>query len=262
MKISTLVSAILLVPVFAGCSTDSVHRLMRVRPVPLSDFLPGNERLVRQPDTFPFHYLWVDTNAVVAADFQHVYIAPVDVTHLREGNGYDRLRDKLIGLDDDIDELGEFGRQAFVVAFSNNEARTEMKLVNDPKLPHTLVLEPAITAFVPTRAEISAIGTVAEFAVPGVGIVSDFLSDGSIAVECRVRDSGTDKVVAMFADTESDPNALLGISKFTYTSTAKINLKRIADHTVECCAADDRSQLRRAFPFEFISTPWDSDLDD
>ena len=46
-----------------GCSTDKIHEWMRHDAVEVTDFLPGNERLVRQPDTFPVHYTWMDTNA-------------------------------------------------------------------------------------------------------------------------------------------------------------------------------------------------------
>ena len=60
----------------AGCSTDKVHERMREDPVPLTDFLPENERLVRRADTFLVHYTWLDTNAVAAAEFRNVYLAP------------------------------------------------------------------------------------------------------------------------------------------------------------------------------------------
>ena len=247
----------------AGCSTDKIHEWLRESPAPLTDFLPGRERLQRRADTFPFHYTWLDTNAVISADFKNVHVAPIDVSYLRKGNGYDELRNKAIGLDDAITELGEYGRQAFVSAFQRRQRETELKVVNDPALPNTMILELAITAFVPTRAEIEVVGTVGSFfcPIPGVGLVADCLAAGSIAVECRVRDSASKKIVAMYADAEGEPKALLQFSKYTYTASAKINLKRIAEESVECCVVDDASKLRRAFPFSFIALPWDASLD-
>lgn len=248
---------------------------MRAEPVRLTDFLPGNERLVRRADTFPFHYTWMNTNAVLKADFKNVYIAPFDVSYLRKGkeydkmkdkamSGYDQMRDALVNLDSAIDELGDYGRKAFVQAFKAREKETLLKVVDNPSLAHTMILEMAITAFVPTRAEVEVVGTVGSFfcPIPGVGLVADYLAAGSLAVECRVRDSVTKDVVAMFADTEGEPSALLQFSKYTYTSSAKINLKRIAAQTVECCAVEDASHLRRAFPFGFIALPWESSLND
>lgn len=247
-----------------GCSTDAVHRLMRHDAAKLTEFLPENERLVRRADTFPFHYSWMDTNAVLSAEFKNVYIAPFDVSYLRKGNGYDSLRNKVAGLDDAISELGDFGRKALVREFDRRSQETELKVVDDPEMPNTMILEFAITAFVPTRAEIEVIGTVGSFfcPIPGVGFVADCLSAGSIAIECRARDSRTKEIVAMFADAEGEPSALLQFSKYTYTSSAKINLKQIAKQTVECCIVEDASQLRRVFPFKFIALPWDSSLND
>ena len=248
----------------AGCSTDRIHSWMREKPAELTDFLPHHERLVRCPDTFPVHYTWMDTNAVIKADFKNVHIAPFDISYLRKGNKYDDLRDQLIGLDDAIVELGEYGRKAFEQAFKEREKETGLKVVDDPKTPHTAVFEFAITAFVPTRAEVEVVGTVGSFfcPVPGVGLVADCLAAGSMAIECRVRDSATKEIVLMFADAEGEPSALLQFAKYTYTAAAKINLKRIAKDLVESCVVEDASKLRRDFPFSFIALPWESSLND
>ena len=266
---------ILLAALAAGCSTDKIHEWTRAKPVPLTDFLPENERLVRRADTFLVHYTWLDTNAVATAEFENVYIAPFDVSRLRKGKGYDQLKDgavdkamsgydkvraNLVDLDKAIDDLGEYGREVFVKTFRKHTRETNLRVVDDPKLPHTMVLEFAITAFVPTRAEIEVVGFVGGLfcPIPGVGLVADYLSAGSIAVECRVRDSGTGRIVAMFADTEGEPSALLQYSKYAYTSGAKINLKKLAEECVLACKTkvEDRAGLRRSFPLDFIALPW------
>ena len=261
----------------AGCSTDKIHELTRAEPVPLTDFLPGNERLVRRADTFLVHYTWLDTNAVVSAKFQNVYIAPFDVSRLRKGKDYDNfkdkalsgsdeLRNKLINLDSAIDDLGEYGREVFVNEFKQHEKETGLKVVDDPKVPHTMALEFAITAFVPTRAGIEAAGAIGGIfcPIPGVGLVADYLSAGMIAIECRARSSDTGTIVGMFADTEGEPSALLQYSKFNYTAAAKINLKKLAKDLVRACETkvEDRAKLRRDFPIQFIALPWENDLNE
>ena len=263
-KVIVYVTMALTAVMSTGCSTDRIHSWTRHEAVPVTDFLPGKDRLVRQSDTYPVHYTWLDTNAVLKAGFEHVYIAPFDLTYLRKGNGYDSLRDKAIGLDDAIADLGEYGRSAFVKAFRSREKETGLTVVDDPSRPKTAVIEFAITAFVPTRAEIEVAGTIGSFfcPVPGVGLVADFLAAGEIAVECRVRDSATKDVVMMFADAEGEPKALLQFAKYTYTSAAKINLKRIAKDLVESCTLEDASKMRRDFPFSFIALPWDSGLEE
>ena len=248
----------------AGCSTDKIHSWMRQDAAELTDFLPGKERLVRQPDTFPVHYTWMDTNAVAQAAYKNICIMPFDLSYLRKGNGYDTWRDKVVGLDDAITDLGEYGRKVFVQAFKEREKETGLKVVDDPKTPHTAVFEFAITGFVPTRAEIEVVGTVGSFfcPVPGVGLVADCLASGSLAIECRARDSETKKIVLMFANAEGEPRALLQFAKYTYTAAAKINLKRLARDLVESCVVEDASKMRRDFPFSFIALPWESSLND
>ena len=253
-----LIIGMALAALAAGCSTDKIHSWLRTDAAELTDFLPGKERLVRQPDTFPVHYTWVDEKAIEKADFKCVCIAPVDLSYLRKGNGYDEWRNKVAGLDDAINELGEYGRRAFVKAFEDRK----VKVVDNPKTPHAAVLELAITAFVPTRSEVAVVGTVGDFVLPGIGIVADCIAAGTIAVECRVRDSDTNEIIMMFADTEGDPNAVLSLSKFTYTSSAKINLKKLAQVFVESCFVEDVSKMRRDFPLSFISGPWEAKLDD
>lgn len=255
-----LMLGVVLAALATGCSTDKVHEWMRANPAPLTDFLPQNERLVRCPDTFPVHYTWMDTNAVLKADYKSVYVAPFDLSYLRKGNGYDEWRDKVVGVDDAIKELGDYGRKAFIKAFKDRK----IKVVDDPKTPHTAVFEFAITGFVPTRAEVEVVGTVGSFfcPVPGVGLIADYLAAGSLAIECRVRDSATKEVVLMFADAEGEPQALLQFAKYTYTAAAKINLKRIARDLAESCTLEDASQMRRDFPFSFIALPWESSLND
>lgn len=260
----TVVSAagIALALLSTGCSTDKIHSWMRKDAAPLSDFLPGHERLVRQPDTYPVHYTWMDTNAVLKANFKNVYIAPFDLSYLRKGNGYDEWRDKVAGLEDAITELGEYGRNAFIQEFKAREKETQLKVVDDPNTPNTAIFEFAITGFVPTRAEIQVVGTVGSFfcPVPGVGLVADYLATGEMSLECRARDSATKEVVFMFADAEGEPQALLQFAKYTYTAAAKINLKRMAKELVESCTLEDASHMRRPFPFSFIALPWESSL--
>ena len=272
-----LMIGMVLTALAAGCSTDKVHEWMREDPVPLTDFLPENERLVRRADTFLVHYTWLDTNAVAAAEFKNVYVAPFDISRLRKGKDYDNLkdqvmsgsdelRDKLINLDSAIDDLGQYGRETFVKAFKDHETETNLKVVDDPKTPHTMVLEFAITAFVPTRAALEAAGAIGGIfcPVPGVGLVADYLSAGMIAIECRARCSDTGSVVGMFADTEGEPSALLQYSKFSYTAGAKISLKKLAAELVQACKTkvEDRAKLRREFPIQFIALPWESDLNE
>ena len=95
-----------------------------------------------------------------------------------------------------------------------------------------------------------------------VVVVTSAISAGTIAVETRARIGRNGPIVAALADTESDPEAVIPISKLTWTTPAKINLKRIAIQTASCCSVDKMEDLDRGYPIEFISTFSDADLDD
>ena len=81
-----------------------------------------------------------------------------------------------------------------------------------------------------------------------------------IAPGARIGKDGP--IVAVLATTENDPDALISLSKFTWTTPAKINLKRIAIQTASSCTVDKMEDLDRGYPIEFISTFSDADLDD
>ncbi len=103
---------------------------------------------------------------------------------------------------------------------------------------------------------------VGDFFVPCLGLVADAISSGTIAVETRARIGKDGPIVAALADTENDPNALVSLAKLSWTTPAKINIKRIAIQTASCCTVDKMEDLDRGYPIEFISTFSDADLDD
>ena len=105
-------------------------------------------------------------------------------------------------------------------------------------------------------------GQIGGFFVPCLGMVTSAISSGTIAVESRARIGKDGPIVAMLADTESDPSAIIPFSKLTWTTPAKINLKRIAMQTASTCTVDKMEDLDRGYPIEFISTFSDADLDD
>ena len=97
--------------------------------------------------------------------------------------------------------------------------------------------------------------------MPCLGLVTDTISSGTIAVESRARIGKNGPIVAALATTENDPDALISLSKLTWTTPAKIHLKRIAIQTASSCTVDKMEDLDRGYPIEFISTFSDADLD-
>ena len=244
-----------------GCKS-TLTSFLRTDPVPLTDFLPHHEKLRRMDDLCPFHYHWCDLKALLAANIKHVYIAPVETGYLQQGNAWDELAKNITTAEEDLQDLAEFARKAYYKAFKSQEKAIGVTVVDSPDVPNTLVIESAIVAFAPTKSGVYIAGQVGDFFVPCLGIVTTAISSGTIAVETRARIGKDGPIVAALADTECDPNALISLSKLTWTTPAKINLKRIAIQTATCCTVDKMEDLDRGYPIEFISTFSDADLDD
>jgi len=245
-----------------GCSTDRVQERMRAKAADMSDFLPDHELLVKQPATFPFHYFYLKENAPV---YENVHVAPVSIDGLRKSDGWAEFDKALSGrLGSQVGDLRDFMRKAYEQAFRRQSQVSDrhLKVVDSADRPKTLVVETAIVAVKPTKAELNAAGTAASFAVPGIGLVTSLASEGSITVECRVRDAGTGEIIAMYANTENDPKAVLPVASFTWLNSARINIKMIADQTAKVLAAKDYRTVRRAFPIRFAARIKDAKLDE
>jgi len=243
-----------------GCKS-TLTSWLRADPVPLTDFVPQHEKLRRMDDTCPFHYYWADIDKLMAAGLKHIYIAPINTSYLQRGNAWDEFAKSIVTADEDLKELAKFAHLAYYKAFKSQEKAIGVTVVDSPDVPNTLVLESAIVAFAPTKSSVYAAGVVGDFFVPCLGLVTDAISSGTIAVESRARIGKDGPIVAVLATTENDPDALISLSKFTWTTPAKINLKRIAIQTASSCTVDKMEDLDRGYPIEFISTFSDADLD-
>lgn len=245
----------------AGCKS-TLTSWLRADPVPLTDFLPHHEKLRRMDDSCPFQWYWADLEAFENAGLKHIYIAPVDTSYLQKGGAWDEFAKNITTAEEDLKDLAEYARLAYYKAFKSQEDAIGGTVVDSPDVPDTLVIESAIVAFAPTKASVHAAGFVGDFFVPCLGLVADAISSGTIAVETRARIGKDGPIVAVVADTENDPDALISLSKFTWTTPAKINLKRIAIQTATSCTVDKMEDLDRGYPIEFFSTFSDSDLDE
>jgi len=238
---------------------EKFHSRMRADPVPVSDFLPDHDLLVRQPNTFPFHYFYLKEQSKA---YEYVRIAPVDISKLRSSNSWNEFDKALAGkLGTRVEDLANFMKKAYEQSFRNVASSSNLEVTDRTNLPKTLVIEPALIALVPTKAELNALGVAANFVVPGLGIVSSAMfGGGSITVECRVRDAATGELVAMYADTETEPKAVIQASQFSWTYSARINIKQIAEDTARVLSAKDYREIRRKFPIRWTSLIKDGEL--
>ena len=212
-------------------------------------------------DTCPFHYYWADLDAFTNVEIKHVYIAPIDLSYLQKGGAWDELAKSVVTAEEDLKDLAEYAHKAYYKAFKSQEKAIGVTVVDTPDEPGTFIIESAIVAFAPTKSGLYAAGMVGDFFVPCLGLVTDSISSGTIAVESRGRIGKDGPIVAVVADTENDPDAVFSLAKFSWTTPAKINLKRIAIQTASSCTVDKMEDLERGYPIEFLSTFSDADLD-
>jgi len=258
-KTIPLVAAAVVLAYSVGCTTDKIHSVMRAKPSPISDFLPDHKLLVKQADTFPFHYFYMKPDH---PRYEYVRIAPVDTSYLRKSSSWAEFDKKLNGkLGDDVSALADFMRKAYVQAFEKCSEPLKLTVTERTDLPNTLVLETALIALAPTKAELNVAGTAASFALPVLGAAACYASAGQIIVECRMKDAKTGEVIAMYADTEDDPAALIPVAQMTWTSSARINIKTLAAQTAKVLAVPNYEKIRRDFPVGFVTRIVDGNLD-
>lgn len=268
-KIMAIVVPALLCAVL-GCvegktPSEKLQSGMRAKPAELSEFLPNHELLKRQPDTFPFHYFYLKKDCKY---YERVYVAPVDISVLRKSEGWAKFDEAMAGqLGTKIEDLASYMKKAYEQAFRTASANSSSRLqvLDKPsKQKGTLVIETAIVAFCPTKAELNAAGmAVNVFVFPGLGLVASAFSSGSLTVECRIRDAATGEIVSMNATTESDPKALIGAAQFTWTTSAQLNIKQIAAYTAEVyLSSSNYGKVQRKSPIGWTALIKDAKLED
>ena len=267
MKTIHIVIAMLLCGVL-GCvegrtPREKFHSRMRADPAPLSAFLPDHKLLEKQPNTFPFHYFYLKDNA---KHYDRVYIAPVDISQLRESSGWADFDKAMAGtFGTKMEELTAFMQKAYRLAFQQESAVSRLQVIDAPvKEPGTLVVETAIIAYCPTKAELNAVGMASSLVVPFIGVAAaQMFGSGSITIECRLKDAATGEIVSMYATTETDPKALFAPSQLTWSTSAQINIKQVAAYTAQVyLAARDYRKVNRKFPVSWTSLLKDAELEE
>ena len=242
---------------------EKFHSRMRANPAPLSAFLPDHKLLEKQPNTFPFHYFYLKDDA---RQYDRVYIAPVDISQLRKTSGWAEFDKAMSGkFGTKMDDLTAYMQKAYRLAFQKEYANSKLQVIDAPvKEPGTLVIETAIIAYCPTKAELNAVGAASGLFVPAVGtVVSKLFGTGSITIECRIKDAITGEIVSMYATTESDPKALFSATQLTWSSSARINIKQVAAYTAQVyLAAHDYRKVNRKFPVSWTSLIKDARLEE
>ncbi len=200
--------------VFSGCG--SVSETIKADPRPSAGFLPAPELLSEMRERYPFHGAWMNMNVKDFHNYQSIYVAPLDTSHLADNGWWEKATLNSGNLDEDAATLAKESETIFRDSFVEG-----MKLsIADKPGPNTIVLELSIVELTPAKVWLSAIG-LASFAAPVVvgipaGTAAALGQNGIVAIEGILRDGETGEVLLMFADREASKIRILDLQTLTW----------------------------------------------
>lgn len=217
----------------SGCATmrRAEHNVLAADPARDAGFLADPGWLAPNVERAPFDRIWISRAPRGWRSFAKLYIAPVDMGHVIETNLWERfnlLRRREV---DEVDlprlasELHDRIEEEFRV---DPLQRFEVLSRPDEIDEDTAILEVALVELVPNKAVLGVIGLAAwgaplEIGIP-VAAATSFIAHGSIAMEARVRDGGSGRVVAMFADRETGKARIIDLRSLTWYGNARETL--------------------------------------
>lgn len=177
-------------------------------------FVDESGKMTKQ-DNLPFHKAWLDPGWNDGRT--SIVIAPVDTHIVKQSDWWKKAqeKDKTAKLSKDLQELAAFTREEFQKSFREDKKK-RFAVVNSPQA-NSLVFELAIVDVEPNKASLGALGLAATIlAAPlGVAILAKESAKGGVAIEGRIKDAKTGKVVAMFADRETGKFAPINVARAT-----------------------------------------------
>lgn len=212
---SALLCVALLV-LFAGC---------KAQEAPSSGFIEDAQLMSYNPST-PFNRTYWNKE-YNPRDYDELLVAPVNTQYVMAQNIWEKAN--LVNvrpeqLREDINALAAYTRQSFVRAAAN-DPKKRFKVVETGG-PKTLVLELALVQVVPSKAALNALGYVTW--VPAVVTAggaaaadSQDAGKGVIAIEGRIRDGASGKIIGLFADRERPRTAIIDIKSLNWWAPLK-----------------------------------------
>lgn len=210
---------------------QSTRRLLKAKPAAQCVFLREEPGLVQdpEPNKGPFNHTWrsADSRALrTSAAKTEIYVEPVNLKLLAPtGKTFARVEENRFGAVRPVTEVSAALRQDFINAFNVPGARYHP--VSRPGR-QSLVLQIALTEFTPTSPKGNAAKTVASFIVGPISAVAGPWVKGTIAMEARLADPQTGKVLFQFADRESDPMTCYSVKNYQSAAFAELIISQWA----------------------------------
>ncbi len=211
---------------------------------PPSGFLSQQEPTERDRKT-NFQRSWKNPKTDFSK-YRTVYVAPTNVefvkirnTKLNERNLFKKPYQK------DVHENALFLQKTFQTAFSKSKKRPWHVLERADKRRHALIVESALVELSPSRPTLELVSTV----VRGASV----LNNPTTAIEVRVKDAHSGKILASFADRKIPPIAVLDLAKIRFYKAQRNVMTRWGLQTVRWLNDNEPSPLLEKLPVRIIT---------
>ena len=220
-KMATLIRLVLLTAIALSGSACSTMSVLKASPAPDSGFLGSVSDNAVENEEFPFHRTYFPNDSKDELEkIQRIHVAEIKLDKLKNNSLYFRTEEAAKkAVAEDSEEIASLLRKSIVESLKENAGKRV--IVVDEPTDDTLILELALVELTPTDVTRNVAGTALGAFVPGGGIVS-FDSSGAIAVEGKLVDAKTGKVLFAFADREEGKLSLFSFNDFTLYGHARV----------------------------------------
>lgn len=209
-----------LLTVLCSCaSKPAISDSLKAKAAPVSPFIQHPHQLKAQRERAPFALVWIHPDLPVKrTQYDSLYIAPVDVSHLRAARPNLSRATTVEKTERPVREMASLMRHSFASAFT--ESPSPRLAVTATPLAGGVTLQLALVELNAT----DVVGNAVKTAVPYGGVLSP-LTSGNIAIEGRVCDNATGEVLFEFADNERDQMTVASLRDFAPFNHAKAAVK-------------------------------------
>ena len=252
MKFKIIVTTLSAALLLCACESayEGAYEVMKADPLPPTSFLPDHQLLIDQNASFPFNRMWYDKDM----DWKRITkmkFTAVDVSHMLSENWWDKISEANVAkMKNDVPELAEYTRNSFIRNIRRDTGNHFAVVDNVDE--HTAIVQIALVQLVPTKAFFNAVGTTVGFFIPGVSFIN-VVNSGCVAMECKIIDGKTGKVIAMLTDRAKDESAIIDINGYTWYGHAKEMIDEWAKGFAKISVAKDPTKIKREFPISLIS---------
>ena len=161
----------------------------KAEPAKPSGFIK-NDSIMSKDENLPFHRAWYDKDADWDR-YNKVIVAEINTSYLAKATWWDSLS-MAWDREEDTRHIAEYMKTKMEEAFEKKENNRFSVIKSGMPGTGTLVLEMALVELAPTKATVNAAGL----------LVGATIDHGMVAIEGRIRDSVSGRIIAAFADRE------------------------------------------------------------